>query len=165
MKITLITYTNTRPYNPVGGEELAKAIKADLAAVGIETEIKAYPWDQYKEALLKAEGDAYLYGWISDNGDPDNFLYTLLSSSQIENGLNTSHYKNSEADQLFIRAQQESDPVLREQLYRKAVKIIVEDAPWVFLNHSLRLAATSGLEGFKLTSNGTTRLCQLKKNK
>ena len=166
MKVTLITYTNTRPYNPAGGEELATAIKADLASIGIETEIKAYHWQQYKEALLKSEGDAYLYGWISDNGDPDNFLYTLLSASQIENGLNTSHYKNSEAEQLFIRAQQEIEPGLREQLYRKAVNIIVKDAPWVFLNHSLKLAATApGLEGFSLNSNGTTQLSQLKKNR
>lgn len=166
MKVTLITYTNTRPYNPAGGEELATTIKADLALIGIETEIKAYPWQQYKEALLKSEGNVFLYGWISDNGDPDNFLYTLLASSQIENGLNTSHYKNSEADQLLIRAQQESEPGLREQLYRKAVKIIVEDAPWVFFNHSLKLAATSsGLEGFILNSNGTTQLSQLKKNR
>ncbi|TEB06483.1 Periplasmic dipeptide transport protein precursor [Pelotomaculum schinkii] len=166
MKFTLITYTNTRPYNPAGGEKLAAAIKADLATIGIETEIKAYPWQQYKEALLKSEGDAYLYGWISDNGDPDNFLYTLLSSSQIESGLNTSRYKNSEADQLFIRAQQEPDPGLREQLYKKAEKIIVEEAPWFFLNHSLKFAATSpGLEGFTLNSNGTTQLSRLKKNR
>lgn len=164
LKITLITYTNTRPYNPAGGEELAAAIKADLDAVGVETEIKTYTWEQYKEALLNKEGDAYLYGWISDNGDPDNFLYTLLSSSQINTGLNTSRYKNSEVDQLIIRAQQETDPVLREQLYRQAVEIIIEDAPWVFLNHSLKLSATGpDLEGFILNPNGTTRLCQVKK--
>ncbi|MDD4239535.1 MAG: ABC transporter substrate-binding protein [Desulfotomaculaceae bacterium] len=166
LKITLITYTDTRPYNPAGGEKLATAIKADLATIGVETEIKAYPWQQYKEALLKSEGDAFLYGWISDNGDPDNFLYTLLSSSQIESGLNTSHYKNSEVDQLFISAQLESEPGLREQLYKKAVKIIAEDAPWFVFNHSLKLAATyPGLEGFTLNSNGTTQLCGLKKNR
>jgi peptide/nickel transport system substrate-binding protein len=166
MKITLITYTNTRPYNPAGGEELAAAIKADLAAVGIETEIKAYTWEQYKEALFNSEGDAYLYGWISDNGDPDNFLYTLLSSSQIDTGLNTSRYKNPELDQIVIKAQQESEPGLREQLYQKAVKIIIEDAPWVFLNHSLKFAATGpDLEGFILNPNGTTQLCRLKVNR
>lgn len=166
LKITLITYTNTRPYNPAGGEELAKSIKADLAAIGIETEIKAYPWQEYKEALQRAEGDAYLYGWISDNADPDNFLYALLSSSQIESGLNASRYKNIEADLLLIRAQQEIDPGLRQELYRKAVKLIVEDAPWVFINHSLKLAAASpGLEGFSLNANGTTILSPLKKNR
>lgn len=47
---------------------MPKLFKPDLAAVGIETEIKAYPWHEYKEALLKEEGNAFLYGWISDNG-------------------------------------------------------------------------------------------------
>ncbi len=149
LKITIITYTNQRPYNPAGGQKLAEAIQADLAAVGIETEIKAYPWHEYKEALLRQEGNAFLYGWISDNGDPDNFLYTLLSSSQIESGLNTARYRNKEVDLLLARAQQSADLALREQLYRDATKIIIQDAPWVCLNHGLRLTAVSPeIEGF-----------------
>jgi len=156
-KITIITYTNTRVYNPAGGEKLAAAIRSDLALAGIDVEIKAYPWQQYKEALFNAEGDAFLYGWISDNGDPDNFLYTLLSSSQIESGLNTSHYRNNEVDQLLIKAQQDNDRLSREELYRKAVKTIVQDAPWVFLNNSVSLAATSpSIEGFFLSTENNS---------
>jgi peptide/nickel transport system substrate-binding protein len=164
MRITLLTYIGDRPYNPAGGEKLASAIKSDLAAIGVNCEIKAYDWQQYKEALLNSEGTAFLYGWISDNGDPDNFLYTLLASQQIENGLNTSHYNNKEVDQLLINAQKELDRDLRAQLYDQAVKLIIEDAPWVFLNHSLKLAAsTSDLQGFYLYPNGITQLALLKK--
>jgi len=153
MKITIITYSNPRTYNPAGGEKLAAAIRADLAMVGIDVEIKAFPWRQYKEALYREEGHAFLYGWISDNGDPDNFLYTLLSSSQIESGLNTARYRNNEVDSLLVKAQQEKDPLLREELYRKAVRIIIREAPWVFLNNSLNLAATSPkIEGFFLST-------------
>lgn len=166
MKITIITYTNSRPYNPAGGEKLAASLQSDLARVGIDAEIKAYPWQQYKEALLKEEGNAFLYGWISDNGDPDNFLYTLLSSSQIESGLNTARYRSKELDLLLIKAQQETEPVLREQLYRKAVEMIIEDNPWVFLNHSKRLAAASpDIEGFVLHPAGFSIANTIKKNK
>lgn len=164
LKFTIITYTNQRPYNPVGGEKLAASIQADLAAVGITTEIKAYPWQQYKEALLKGEGNAFLYGWISDNGDPDNFLYTLLSSSQIESGLNTARYHNKEVDLLLAKAQQSADPALREQLYREAVRMIIQDAPWVYLNHSLRLSAVSPkVEGFVQHIAGYPYLNMVKK--
>jgi peptide/nickel transport system substrate-binding protein len=164
LKITIITYTNQRPYNPAGGQKLAEAIQADLAAVGIETEIKAYPWHEYKEALLKEEGNAFLYGWISDNGDPDNFLYTLLSSAQIESGLNTARYRNREVDLLLARAQQSADLALREQLYREATKIIIQDAPWVCLNHSLRLTAVApGIEGFVQHKTGYPYLHGVKK--
>lgn len=159
IKITIITYTNSRPYNPAGGEKMAASLLADMARAGIDAEIKAYPWQQYKEALMQGEGNAFLYGWISDNGDPDNFLYTLLSSAQIESGLNTTRYRNNEVDLLLVKAQQESEPALREQMYRKVVRIIIQDAPWVFINHSLRLTATSPkMEGFIPHSAGFTLL-------
>ncbi len=149
LKFEIITYSNPRPYNPAGGDMLAEFIQSELAGAGVETTIKSYPWDQYKEALLNEEGNAFLYGWISDNGDPDNFLYTLLSSSQIENGLNTARYRNNEVDLLLVKAQLETEPALRERLYRSAIEIITRDAPWVFLNHSLKLYATStSVEGF-----------------
>lgn len=164
-KITIVTYAGPRPYNPAGGEKMAGALKEELARAGIKAELKVYPWDRYKEALLNKEGDAFLYGWVSDNGDPDNFLYTLLSSTQIENGLNVSRYRSREVDQQLFKAQQEHDQALREQIYRKAVKTIVQDAPWVFLNHSLRLsAAAPGLEGFFPHPGGYSVLNYVKKN-
>ncbi|OPY57021.1 MAG: Heme-binding protein A precursor [Pelotomaculum sp. PtaU1.Bin035] len=163
-KITIITYLNSRIYNPAGGEKLAAALQTDLARIGFDVEIKAYPWQQYKEALYKEEGNAFLYGWISDNGDPDNFLYTLLSSSQIKSGLNIARYQNNDVDQLLVKAQQETEPLLREELYHKATKIIIQDAPWVFLNHSLSLAAASpGIDGFIPLSTGCIPLNNLKK--
>ncbi|WP_243119934.1 ABC transporter substrate-binding protein [Pelotomaculum propionicicum] len=166
LKIKIITYNNTRPYNPAGGEKLAATLKAELAKAGIEAEVKLYPWEQYKEALLQEEGDAFLYGWISDNGDPDNFLYTLLSSAQIESGLNTARYRNSEVDLLLARAQQETEPTLREQAYRNAAKIVVNDAPWLFLNHSLKIyATTTRIEGFVPHFAGFTPLNSIKKQK
>jgi len=143
MKITIITYSNTRPYNPAGGEKLAGLLRSDLARAGIEAEIRVYPWDRYKEALFKGEGNAFLYGWISDNGDPDNILYTLLSSSQIDSGLNTFRYRNGEVDLLLAGAQQETEPSVRAHLYQRAVKVIVQDSPLVVLNHSLKLTACS----------------------
>lgn len=164
MKITIITYTNSRPYNPAGGEKLAELLREDLARGGIEAEIKAYPWNQYKEALFKEEGNAFLYGWISDNYDPDNFLYTLLASSQIDNGLNTARYRNSDLDLILAKAQQEIEPAIREQLYQRAVQIVIQDSPWIIFNHSLKLTAISPkVEGLVPYSAGYTFLNSVKK--
>lgn len=164
VEITIVTYKETRPYNPAGGEKLAAALQLDLARAGVKANIKAYPWRQYKEALLNKEGNAFLYGWISDNCDPDNFLYTLLSSSQIESGLNTTHYRNNELDRLLASAQRETESTLREQIYRKAVQIINRDFPLFVLNHSLRLYATSpAIEGFKPSPTGFTQLGAVKR--
>lgn len=143
LSITLITYENPRPYNPAGGVKLAEAVRKDLAKVGVRAEIKSYPWDEYKEALLNKEGDAFFYGWTGDNGDPDNFLYTLFASSQIEGGINAFQYRNKELDFLLDEGRQEVEPLLREKLYRTSLKMIMDDAPGVFINHSMLTAAVS----------------------
>lgn len=165
LEFEIITYTNTRPYNPAGGDILATAIQKELALAGVHTSIKSYNWEEYKEALLNEEGNAFLYGWIGDNGDGDNFLYTLLSSTQIENGLNTARYRNYVVDLLLAKAQRESEPALRERMYHEALEIITREAPWVFLNHSLRLYATSTtVTGFTPHCSGFTPLDLVKNN-
>ncbi|OAT82934.1 hypothetical protein A6M21_08555 [Desulfotomaculum copahuensis] len=141
INITMITYSGSRLYNPAGGEKLAGALAGQLERAGFHCRIKAYPWEEYKKALYREEGDAFVYGWTGDNGDPDNFLYALLASPQISCGLNASHYRNREVDTLLLTAQRTADPVLRAKIYHDALQQIVRDAPLYFLNHSLLLTA------------------------
>ncbi|MBO8129744.1 MAG: ABC transporter substrate-binding protein [Peptococcaceae bacterium] len=139
--VTIITYHGPRPYNPAGGPSLAAAIRDQLELVGIEVKIIVYPWKECKAAIHRREGDLFLYGWVSDNGDPDNFTYNLLATSQIECGLNTARYANPEADLLMAQAQQTTDEETRASLYHKAQEIIIRDAPWICLNYGLRAVA------------------------
>ncbi len=136
LPITIITYAGERPYNPAGGEKLAQALARQLAGGGFQAAVRAYPWEKFKQALLQQEGDAFLYGWISDNGDPDNFLYTLFSSAQIATGLNATRYHNQRVDTLLITAQQTPDPALRARLYRDVQEQLLQDKPAFFINHS-----------------------------
>lgn len=154
LKITIMTYTNPRPYNAVG-EKLAAAIQADLLKVGIQSEIKTYPWKEYKDALFKAEdGDCFVYGWIGDNGDPDNFL-TLLDSNEIDASLNSAKYANAEVDKLLKDGRKEMDPAKRAQIYSELQKIVNNDAPWVYLTHATMLAAYGpDVEGFAVHPTG-----------
>lgn len=140
-EITIITYQDTRPYNPAGGEKLARLIGEQLAQAGIRTRIKVYPWEACKQAIYRQEGHAFVYGWVGDNGDPDNFLFNLLATPQIEIGLNAARYSNAHVDMLLGRARQTIDEGLRERLYHQAQELIAADAPWVFLNHRLKTAA------------------------
>lgn len=132
LDITLITYNTVRPYNPLGGTELAGIIKKQLAEANIRVTVKSYPWHEFKSALRKQEGDAFLFGWVGDNLDPDNFLYTLLASDVVSQ-TNLTHYKNSEVDRLISAAQQEHDEKIRQRLYYHAQQIVLQDTPMVFL--------------------------------
>ncbi len=151
MSFTLITYTDIRPYSPRGGNILAEALARSLADHNIIVKVQAYPWEQFKQALAHREGDAFLYGWISDNGDPDNFLYTLLAENQVKNGLNITGYQNAELEILLVSGRQTIDPNTRQRIYRQAQQIINRDVPWLILNHSFHYAATSPrVQGFLL---------------
>ncbi|HZK19001.1 MAG TPA: ABC transporter substrate-binding protein [Clostridia bacterium] len=164
LEITLLTYANKRPYNPIGGKELAQYIKKDLEEIGVKVKVTSLPWDDYKMAIFEQKGSAFLYGWVSDNGDPDNFLYPLFTSSQIEKGLNTCKYTNSQVDFLLSAAQQETDPKTRENMYFQVQQIIIQDAPLVFLNHGMEFAAVSpDVKAFVLQPNGFSYLHSTKK--
>ncbi|VBB06908.1 Hypothetical protein LUCI_2148 [Lucifera butyrica] len=153
-EFTAITYSNPRPYNPVNGEKLAAAIQAELAKIGVKMNIKSYPWKEYKQVLFDGEGDAYFYGWIGDNGDADNFLM-LLDSKEIKDSLNSSKYANPKYDALLEEGRTTLDPAKRVTIYHEAQKLIAEDAPWVFISHSVDMAAARpNIKGFALHPTG-----------
>lgn len=49
----------------------------------MKAKIVSYEWGEYLAGMRKGEHDSALYGWMSDNGDPDNFAGTLLSCDNI----------------------------------------------------------------------------------
>jgi peptide/nickel transport system substrate-binding protein len=68
---------------------------------------------------------------------------------------NRSNYNNPEVDQLLVQARQVSDRAKRAELYRRAQRIIVADAPWIFVDHEVQVVATrSAVKGFKLHPSG-----------
>ena len=162
--ITLIAYQETRPYNPAGGQMVAEALRKQLELAGFQVAVQTYPWDEYKSAIRNRKGDAFLYGWISDNGDPDNFLYTLLSSNQIPAGLNASRYSNPQLDTLLLSAQGIKDREIRGEVYQRAQKIVATDNPLIFLNHSLHLSVTAKeVKGYTPHPSGWARLDKVSK--
>ncbi|MHB8928098.1 MAG: ABC transporter substrate-binding protein [Bacillota bacterium] len=157
LTVSMYTYTNPRPYNPVA-DQLAEAIAADLTKIGVKVAIKKFPWKEYKDAVQnKGEGDMVFFGWIGDNGDPDNFLYMLLDTKQISGtaNMNSAHYSNKDVDKLLEEAQILTDPAARLDKYVKAQEIIVKDAPWLFISHTNDMVATrANVTGFKLHPTG-----------
>ena len=98
----MITYSNPRPYNSVGGQKLAEAIQNYLSKVGVTATIDVYQWTEYKDKTKQGEGDIVFYGWNGDNGDADNFM-SLLDSKEIASSLNVARYSNPEVDALLLK--------------------------------------------------------------
>lgn len=164
IEVTLITYQDSRRYNPVGGSALAEEIKHQLKPAGINVNIQSLPWKEHQQAMKNRVGNFFLYGWTGDNGDADNFLYTLLESSQIDHGINTTSFRNSKLDAFLDSGRKISDTKSREHLYLQAEQLISSEMPLTAINHSLINAAYQpGITGVKLSGFGLIDLMSVKK--
>ena len=149
LSFTFMAYTVPRGYNPAG-DRLATAIQEYWSAVGVKADIQTEEWTQYRADRRADKFQCSLSGWMGDNGDPDNFLYSLLAGPSA-GGANTSWYANPEVDKLLTEAQQVTDQEKRKEIYHKAEQMIVDDAPWAFLGYQKHQVVTrKGVENFIL---------------
>lgn len=139
-------------------QKVAEVIQESFSKIGVKANIKSVDWATYLDKAAKGEFDAYMLGWTGDNGDADNFLYTLLDKDSI-GANNYSYYKNDQLHDILIKAQTETDEEKRNELYKQAQVIIHDDAPWVPLVHSRPLlAAAKDLTGYVPHPTGSEAL-------
>ncbi len=130
-----------RPYMPEA-QKIAEVVQESLSKINVKAKIKSVDWATYVDKATKGDFDMFMMGWTGDNGDPDNFLYTLLDKDSIGSN-NNAQYSNDKLHDILIEAQTVADQEKRNELYKKAQEIIHEDAPWVPLVHTTPLLAAS----------------------
>ncbi len=145
-----------RPYNP-DGRKIAEIMQAQLAKINVEVEIISYEWGTYLDKCDFGEHQAAMLGWTGDNGDPDNFLWVLLSKpSAVPPAGNIAFWKNDEFTALIKEAKETADVAKRTQLYMDAQVIFHEEAPWVPIAHSMvTVPVSSSVKNFKISPTGT----------
>jgi peptide/nickel transport system substrate-binding protein len=150
LQVELLTYNSPRGYNPAGAD-LAVALQGYFKKVGIEAHIRKTDMGAYLGQVRSGKYTGmFLVGWSGDNGDPDNFVGELWGSYKMPVG-DTSHYKNPEVDAMMLAAKREVDHDKRIQMYHKIQAMILDDAPWVFVNSTLQIrAAHKDVHGFQL---------------
>jgi peptide/nickel transport system substrate-binding protein len=131
---------------------MAVVMQSNLRAVGVNVTLQTMEWGAYIAKLRTKEQDLFALSWAAGSEDPDMVMYPLFHSSQwTPNGPNRAMYKNEKFDALLAEARHVTDQAKRAALYREAQRILVEDAPWVFVDHEIQIAATSKrVQGFKL---------------
>lgn len=139
---TLWTLPVSRPYNP-NGRKMGEMMQADLAKVGIKVELATYDWATYLAKVKRGEHQMVQLGWSGDNGDPDNFLYTLFSCDSVTRGSNNSRYCKEPFNGLISKARSTYDTAERTELYHKALAAFAEDVPVIPLAHAKVFRALS----------------------
>jgi len=90
--------------------------------------------------------------WGADYPDPQNFV-----SQQLRTGVgnNNGHYSNAQFDQLVDRADTDSNPEVRYQLYREAEQIALNEVGWLPLFYGqANLLIRPTVQGFVVTPQG-----------
>ena len=161
-ELHMLAYTNPRPYNTATGQTLAEALQGYWSKVGITCTIDAYDWTTYKEKIGTGDYDVCLYGWIGDNGDPDNFL-NLLDSEDIE--INLAQYHDEEYSQMLAAAASLPNGDERNAAYGEMEQKIADENVWLPISHQENLAAyVSNVQNFIYHPTGNTYLSQTYKN-
>ena len=128
-----------RPYNP-NAKRIAELMQADLAKIGVKAEIKSFEWGEYRKRLQAGEHQMGMLGWTGDNGDPDNFLHTLLGCDAAKTGgSNVAKFCFQPFEDLVLKAKTVTDPAARAKLYEQAQVIFKEQAPWFTIAHAVQL--------------------------
>ncbi len=131
---------------------MSTVIQSNLKAVGVNVSLQTMEWGAYLAKLRSKEQELFALSWMAGNEDPDMVMYPLLHSSQwTPHGPNRALYKNEKFDEILHQARLTTDEKKRADLYRQAQRILVDDAPWIFIDHEIQTAAhAKRVQGFKL---------------
>jgi len=168
----LATFKNPRTYNP-SPKQAAQVVKSNLNEVGITVNIKTMPFNPFLDYTDNYKHDACFLGWMTDNGDPDNFYYALLhpgvDQSAVPDGqdwvdpdehddintLDAAAWANTEFMQLTEEGQSTYETGERRPKYEQAAEIFHEEVPWVAMDHAKDLRGVrNDVSGFTVPPIG-----------
>jgi peptide/nickel transport system substrate-binding protein len=92
----------------------------------------------------------FLYSWHLRAPYPERLLIPLFHSRSPQT-TNLTQYKNLEIDRLLDEAPRLPEGPAQSRAYSQVQKLIVDDAPMVFLYHATRMAAYAArVQGLEL---------------
>ncbi len=133
-------------------QKIAELVQAYLQQLGIQIGLRTLDWAAYIKLVDDGGTLFHRMGWIADYPDPENFLTVLHHSRNIGPAGNSARYHNPDVDALLDRADASEDWAERQRLYQEAERLIVEDAPWIYVYYySANMLFRSSVKGLRLT--------------
>jgi ABC-type oligopeptide transport system substrate-binding subunit/DNA-binding SARP family transcriptional activator len=115
-----------------GSETFTEQLQMEWHRVlGVEIRRETLGWEQYVEKLHSEHPSMFLGGWMADYPDPDNFL-------RLSDHRDVTQWGNVVYDALVERARRVMDQEERMRMYRRADRMLVEEAPLIPLVYSRR---------------------------
>jgi peptide/nickel transport system substrate-binding protein len=128
-------------------KDSAVIIQEFLKKIGVEVKLEPLDWPTFVKKLFASDFEGIVIGWTNHH-DPDPFAYTIWHSSQWK-ARNVIHYKNPKVDELLDAARRTNSLAERKKSYAEFSKILMEDAPYVWLYFPQQVYVTrDGYQGF-----------------
>ena len=135
-------------------QQRAELLQAQLGKAGIRMNIQAGDFNGVViPKMQKHESNAYQLG-LSGGVDPDSWVSGAFEKG---GGFNFSPYENPRVDELIKAGRRTSNLEERAKIYKEAVRLIVEDVPYIFTHHAAeRFTGSKKLQGWYLGYKLTT---------
>lgn len=127
------------------------ALQGQLRAAGIEmkvTQVDPATWSDMRNA---GKVPMFIGNWYADFADPDGVIYAFLHSTNSKTLSN--NYNRPEFDKMLEDARSISDPVKREELYKKADHMATREdfAALPLFNETMYYLCKPYVKGFRMT--------------
>ena len=122
-------YTDNVDPNP----KLWTSVQADLAAIGVQAELKTMSNSTYyTQQATPNTLTAGSFGWWMDFPDPSDWIGPLFSkASAVEGGMNSSFWWSPQLETMFAQAQKMTDAQARIDKFTAMQEYIATQAPYV----------------------------------
>lgn len=111
--------------------DIATFVAKQWEKLGIKVNIKLMESASLREGMRKGSIDMFRASWIADYPDGENFLCLFYSGYSAPPRY--TRFSNVEFDILYEKAIRETNLIERTKLYHEMNRIIVEEAPVIFL--------------------------------
>jgi ABC-type transport system substrate-binding protein len=107
------------------------------AKLGLSVEIAATNYNQFREKVRKGSYQLFMWGWVADYPDPENFLFLLWSKmgQTASGGPNTANFSDPRYDELFLQMRRRPNDARRLELIREMRALLEHERPWIEFFH------------------------------
>ena len=124
-----LIYSERRPT----WEQIATILQSNFADIGVTLKLELLANPTLRDKIDRGDFELCLGVWSPDYADPSMFMNFWFDSKNFGLPGNRAFYKNEKVDGLIRKALELSAQKERTKLYADATKIILDEAPYIFL--------------------------------
>ena len=103
--------------------------------IGIDVQVAATNYNQFQEKVRNGSYQIFMWGWVADYPDPENFFFLLWSemARSKSEGPNTTNFSDPRYDELFVEMKSRDNDRERLRIIREMTTLLERERPWIEL--------------------------------